>query len=117
MKSKKILLGTFVILSAMSTNAFAKIPKEEADKLLPGGELTPFGGIVKGNADGSIPAYSGGIQDQDIPAGYAGGRSIHPNPYADDKPLFTITAQNVDQYKDKLTPGMLALFKNYPDTF
>ncbi|WP_254516486.1 DUF1329 domain-containing protein, partial [Pseudomonas aeruginosa] len=38
-------------------------------------------------------------------------------PYASEQPLFTITAQNVDQYKDKLTPGQLAMFKRYPDTY
>ncbi|MGH8355070.1 MAG: DUF1329 domain-containing protein, partial [Pseudomonas sp.] len=36
---------------------------------------------------------------------------------ASEQPLFTITAQNVDQYKDKLTPGQLAMFKRYPDSY
>ena len=39
------------------------------------------------------------------------------DPYASDKPLYTITAQNVDQYKDKLSPGQVAMFKRYPDTY
>jgi hypothetical protein len=33
------------------------------------------------------------------------------------KPLFTITAQNFEQYKDNLSPGQIALLKRYPDTF
>ncbi|CAA7611359.1 conserved exported hypothetical protein [Candidatus Terasakiella magnetica] len=32
-----------------------------------------------------------------------------------DKALFSITAANVDQYADKLTPGQVALFKQKPD--
>ncbi|MGH8132174.1 MAG: DUF1329 domain-containing protein, partial [Steroidobacteraceae bacterium] len=39
----------------------------------------------------------------------------YPDPYANDKPLFTITAANVAQYAAKLTEGHKALFKAYPD--
>ena len=38
-------------------------------------------------------------------------------PYASEQPLFTITAQNVEQYKDKLSDGQLAMFKRYPETY
>ena len=31
------------------------------------------------------------------------------DPYASDKPKFTITAQNFEQYKDNLTPGQIAM--------
>ncbi len=42
----------------------------------------------------------------------------HPvDPYANEKPLFTITAQNVAQYADKLSDGQKAMFKKYPNTF
>ena len=34
--------------------------------------------------------------------------------YKDEKPLFTITAENVDKYADKLTPGQIALIKSRP---
>lgn len=33
------------------------------------------------------------------------------------KPLFTITAANVEQYKANLAPGQYAMFKRYPETF
>ncbi|RJF89319.1 DUF1329 domain-containing protein [Oleomonas cavernae] len=36
------------------------------------------------------------------------------NPYPDDKPKFTITGQNAEQYRDKLTGGQLAMLKLYP---
>ncbi|WP_164880909.1 DUF1329 domain-containing protein [Aestuariirhabdus litorea] len=38
-----------------------------------------------------------------------------PNPFADEKPLFTITASNYEQYIDKLTPSQIDAFKRYPD--
>ena len=83
--------------------AVAKVSPEEAAKLgIEGTELTPMGAIRAGNADGSIPAWDGGIKTP--PAGYV-GRLVYVDPYADDKILFTITAQNYQQYEDKLSPG------------
>jgi len=74
-------------------------------------ELTPMGAEKNGNADGTIPAWTGGITSP--PTGYVLG-AHHPDPFADDQPLFTITGQNADQYRDKLTPGQMALLKAYP---
>ena len=76
-----------------------------------GKTLTPLGAIQAGNAAGTIPAWTGGIQAP--PAGYQAG-DHHPDPFADDQVLFTITGANADQYKDKLSPGQLALLKTYP---
>src|SRR5690606_30133775 len=39
------------------------------------------------------------------------------DPFADEKPLFTITAQNAAQHRERLTPGQLALLKRYPDSY
>lgn len=102
------------VAMAFSASTLAKVSEAEANKL--GTELTPVGGLVAGNADGSIPAWTGGITNASL------GKSIGPNervenPYPNDKPLFTITAANVDEYKDSLTPGQLAMFKKYPDTY
>ena len=64
-----------------------------------GKTLTPIGAIKAGNADKTIPAYDGGITTP--PAGYKPG-DHQPDPFADDKPLFTINAANMAQYADKL---------------
>ncbi|MBA54834.1 MAG: outer membrane lipoprotein-sorting protein [Pseudomonadales bacterium] len=93
--------------------AQAKVPQEQAKKL-GGSELTVTGAEVAGNADGTILAYDGGMKS--APACYKGGEFLC-NPFPDDKPLFTITAENVDQYKDKLSPGQYAMFQKYPETF
>ena len=72
--------------------------------------LTPLGAEQAGNTDGTIPAWSGGIRTP--PAGYKPG-DHHPDPFADDRVLFTINGENVEQHKDKLSPGQLALLKTY----
>ncbi|RXK56498.1 DUF1329 domain-containing protein [Oleiharenicola lentus] len=82
-----------------------------ADPARLGADLTPLGGEKAGNADGSIPAWSGGLTT--APAGYAPGMH-HPDPFAGEQPLFTITAANAGQYADKLTAGQQALLKAYP---
>ncbi len=77
-----------------------------------GADLTPLGGEKAGNADGSIPAWDGGITS--APAGYKPG-DHHPDPFAGESPLFIISAGNAAQYADKLTAGQQALLKAYAD--
>src|SRR5215472_8809228 len=94
--------------------AWGAVSPQEAARL--GADLTPLGGEKAGNADGSIPAWTGGIKsaaDAGFPNYHSGDH--HPDPYAADKPLFTITAANLSQYAAKLTEGHKALFKAYPD--
>ena len=79
-----------------------------------GKDLTPIGAERAGNADGSIPAWEGGLTQP--PAGW-NPQQGYVDPFADDKPLFTITAANAAQHADKLTPGMQALLKKYPQHF
>lgn len=101
--------------SGLSFSSLAKVSQAEADRL--GKDLMPLGGERAGNADGSIPEWTGGIK-LDIKLD---GTERHIENYAgfggDDKPLFTITSQNMGQYDALLTPGHKALFKKYPDTF
>ncbi len=76
-----------------------------------GHDLTPLGGEKAGNADGSIPAWTGGITT--APTGYKVGMH-HPDPFAGDPVQMTINAGNAAQYADKLSAGHLALLKAYP---
>lgn len=113
MKAKKALLQSGVLaLSMLATSVMAAVSAEEAAKL--GTTLTPLGAEKAGNADGTIPEWTGGLPQN---AGTADARGFLSNPFPNEQPLFTITAQNVDQYKDKLTPGQQAMFKRYPDSF
>ncbi|GMR08161.1 MAG: DUF1329 domain-containing protein [Gammaproteobacteria bacterium] len=104
---KRYLLGSIVLFYSIGM-ANAAVSPEQAARL--GKDLTPMGAEKAGNKDGTIPAWSGGITRP--PAGYQQGQH-HPDPFPDDKPLFSITGSNADQYKDKLTPGQLALLKKY----
>ncbi len=99
-------------LSLLATSVMAAVSAEEAAKL--GTTLTPIGAEKAGNADGSIPEWTGGLPTN---AGAVDAKGFLADPFASEQPKFTITAQNVAQYKDKLTPGQQAMFQRYPDTF
>lgn len=100
------------VLAALTCwpTSWAAVTADEAAKLK--SELTPFGAERAGNKDGSIPAWSGGYTTP-IPGDKPNGR--RGDPFKDDKPLFSITAKNVDQYADKLADGTKAMLKLYPD--
>ncbi len=94
--------------------AWGAVTPQEAAQL--GATLTPLGAEKAGNTDGSIPAWSGGIRSA-AEAGFPGYRpgDHHPDPYAADRPLFTVTAANLRQYAARLTEGHKALLEKYPD--
>lgn len=109
---KLAILSAAVIVALSAPSAWAKVTEAEAAKL--GTELTPLGGIKAANADGSIPAWDGGITTP--PAGYKKGMH-HPDPFTGDKIEFTITNANKDKYQQHLTPGQIKLFELYPDSY
>ncbi|BDM64314.1 hypothetical protein NFHSH190041_17660 [Shewanella sp. NFH-SH190041] len=104
------------MLVSVSGAAFAKVSQEQADKL--GNELTCVGAIAAGNKAGTIPPFSGKWLGTPEHIKYEKHVGQHPvDPYPDDKPLYTISGKNYQQYKDKLTPGQIAMFERYPATF
>src|SRR5690349_7159908 len=110
------LLSTALTVGLLGSGlAYAKVSPEEAARL--GQDLTPMGAEKAGNADGSIPAWSG--KWRGLPPGlkYAGPGTPYPDPYAAEKPLFVIDSKNMDKYADNLTDGQKALLKRYPETF
>jgi hypothetical protein len=84
---------------------WAKVSPDEAAKL--GTTLTPNGAEKAANADGSIPAWDGGLPKTEMARG--------ADPFAAEKPLYTITAANVAQYDKVLSEGYKALFRTFPD--
>lgn len=88
----------------------AKVSPQEAAKL--DNELTPMGAERSGNANGSIPAWDGGLNR--VPKGYQVGEH-HKDPFAEEKPLLVIDQTNVEKYKDHLSAGQVAMIKQYPD--
>ncbi|PMU12764.1 DUF1329 domain-containing protein, partial [Pseudomonas sp. GP01-A9] len=70
------------------------------------------GGERAGNADGSIPAWQGGYTK--VAPGYKPGDK-RPDPFAGEKPLYSIKASNMEQYANVLAEGTKLLLKKYPD--
>jgi hypothetical protein len=103
------LLPFSLALLASTALATAALSPADVDRL--GRDLTPLGAERAGNADGTIPAWDGGITTP--PAGYKVG-DHHPDPFPGDAPRFTITAANLAQYRDQLSAGHVALLEAYP---
>jgi hypothetical protein len=97
-----------VVLCA--TPSMAKVSAEEAARL--GKDLTPIGSERAGNADGSIPEWTGGLTQ--APPCYKGEGSRYCDPYPDDRPLFTVNSGNLDQYRDQLSAGQIAMMQKFP---
>jgi len=100
-------LAAFAALALVSATA---LPAPDYSRL--GKELTPVGAERAGNADGTIPAWDGGLTKP--PAGWTPEQG-YADPFPNDKVLFTITAANVAQYESKLTTGQVALLKKFPE--
>ncbi len=114
--TRLILAGGLAALALLPAVASAEISPDEAARL--GQDLTPMGAIKAGNEAGTIPPWEGGLKspaDAGFPDFKTGGH--HPDPYADDPILYTVTAENMAQYDDILTEGNKALLKTYPDYF
>ncbi|MCY1273433.1 hypothetical protein D9M68_250910 [compost metagenome] len=109
MKFVHTLLAASLALT-VSGQVQAAVSADEAAKL--GSSLTKVGAETAGNADGSIPAYTGGLTT--APASFKAGDSMRPNPYAGEKPVLVIDGKNVDQYKDQLTATTVELTKRFP---
>lgn len=110
MKIKKhILLSTVsaLLVSFLPFQTIAAVPERDVAKL--GTTLTPLGGEKAGNAAGTIPAWEG----LPVSAGAVDDGGFLADPFANEKPLFVITANNVSQHSQFLTVGQLEMFRRY----
>jgi len=106
---KKITFTVSALALTLATgSALAKVSTQEAKKL--GHNLTAMGAQKAANASGTIPAYTGGLAQNKNTDPYV-------DIYANEKPLFVITKDNLAQHKNKLTTGQVAMFDKYPDTY
>jgi len=92
-----------------STTAHGAVPPDEAKQL--GTSLTEFGADKKASADGAIPAYDGGLASP--PSGFDAQSGRLPDPFGNEKPLYTVTDKNLPQYAARLTPGAQALLQRF----
>ena len=108
MRGKIASIALLAALAGLTTQVSA------ADATRLGSTLTANGADPSGSADGMILAFTGGITKP--PAGYVAG-GYHIDPFAADKPLFTITAQNMVQYESRLSAGQKALLARQNGTY
>ncbi|QFT22239.1 hypothetical protein FIV02_11725 [Pseudomonas sp. THAF187a] len=106
-------LTATLLCSCLSVQA--KVSEAEAARL--GQDLTPTGAEKAGNADGSIPAWTGKWLGVPPHVKFAGPGTPYPDPYAGEKPLFVITSANMARYAEHLSDGQKALFQRYPQSF
>jgi hypothetical protein len=102
-------LAGSLALALVAGQAAAAVSAEQAARL--GRDLTPLGAEKAGNAEGTIPEWTGGITTP--PRGFKVGMH-HPDPFAADKPRMAITPQNYKEHADRLTVGQQAMFARYP---
>lgn len=107
MKKSTSLAAVFCLSSIVASAAFAGVSAEDAARL--GKDLTPMGAERAGNADGSIPAWN--PEGVTAPANFVAGSDNYTNPYADEKPLYTIDSSNWQEHSDVLTEGSKAVFE------
>ncbi|GLR66958.1 hypothetical protein GCM10010909_16380 [Acidocella aquatica] len=72
--------------------------------------LTPLGAEKAGNADGSIPPWTGGFT---APADWTPSSRSIPDFFAADQKLLSIDSSNFQQYQDVISPGVAALIRKY----
>ena len=103
--------AAWTLAAALAQAAGAELPPDQIARL--GADLTPVGAERAGNADGTIPEWTGGITAP--PAGYERGEH-HRDPFASDEPLFVVNAGNMNEHAAKLSAGhrrMLEMYESF----
>ncbi|MCV4264319.1 DUF1329 domain-containing protein [Pseudomonas capsici] len=109
---RQALLLTALAASLIAGQTLAAVTPQEAEALK--STLTPLGAERAGNADGSIPAWTGGLTGEVAGAKFG---DVPADPFPGEKPLVRITAANATRYADKLSEGTQALLQKYPNSF
>ena len=94
-----LLAGTSLVTAAALRPAQAQ--SAAPDPALLTTTLTPMGAERAGNADGSIPPWTGGLVHPPLSPDQAVGVRL----FEDEQPLYTIDASNMMQYASLLTPA------------
>lgn len=95
------------LLSRLASLSLALAPVLTGAQGLPP-ELTPVGAEAAGNAEGSVPPWTGGL----VGTGAADGH--YADPYPQDRPLFSIHAETLEAHAERLSPGQRALLERHP---
>ncbi|SES04843.1 MULTISPECIES: DUF1329 domain-containing protein [Halopseudomonas] len=109
----KLRIAIGLLLSGISAAALAAVSPDEAQQL--GQNLTFIGAIQAANADGSIPAYEGGLRT--APEGFQPDSGTWADPFKDEKPLYRITSANMAEYADLLSAGQKEVLQRNPEYY
>ena len=105
-KTSKTLSTSALVLCLAGASGLVGAAATDQDVAKLGKDLTPVGAERAGNKEGTIPEWKGGMPKGKYKLGDA-----RVDPFAADKPQFSIDASNVEKYKDKLSAGQIELLK------
>src|SRR5690554_691978 len=96
MQMQNVFIGACGLALSLVASAVAaqSLSQSEIDQL--GTTLTPIGAEKAGNAAGTIPEWTGGLNEN---AGQSLANHFLENPFRGEQPEFVITAQNYQQYR------------------
>jgi hypothetical protein len=100
------------VLSLLVACCLNPVLAKQSDASKLGGTLTPMGAESGANADGSIPAWNGGLKPGAAPVSPTGN---YVDPFAAEKPLYIVDKSNLTQYRAQLSQGQQAMFARYPE--
>jgi hypothetical protein len=106
------ILWLSLLLAALAAPAHGGVTEAEAARLE--ADLTPMGAERAGNPEGTIPEWTGGITAP--PADYR-ARAQHPDPFAGDAVLYTVTAADLETRGHLLSDGQKALLRAHPESW
>lgn len=109
----RLLAAGALLIAVGFSAAHARTPPEKI-ALLNGDQYT-CNGAERAGTPGGVAPYSG--QWLGAWPGLKKLEGYTPGPYADEKPLYTVTADNLKQYEARLTDGQKALLRKYPKSF
>ena len=106
--TRSLIAGITFSLACATAHAVV----DDTQVSLLGTSLTPWGAEIAGTPDGSYPAYEGGLRAP--PPGFDPGSGTWPDPWPEDKPLFSVDAKNMEQHRDRLMEAQMELMRRFP---
>ena len=104
--------SVFAATAAWCVGASGALADEQ--KPWPAAGLTPIGAEMGANAEGTIPAWDGGLLRP--PRAWSPDRP-YVDPFPSDQPVARISAANLDAWRGKLSPGTQALLAADPEYY
>ncbi len=99
------LIAIFLPLNFfLATHTFAS-----ADE--PSGRIALIGADPTADIEQGVPSWRGGLPVQERTHRH------HEDPYANETPMFIISANNINEHARFLTAGLIKMLETYPDTF